>query len=180
MKMNIVLPLRGVQVALSLVVIGLSGYVVSWYRNIHTSSPAQINFLIFAALWSIFSVVYLEVVTKFFPKGALHPPLRNKLQSVLTRYVASHPYVPVAVEFTNVTFFFSGFVALGVFLSKLDWCRGAVCSSAQADTAFAAFLFIIWGVTIFYAGKEFMKAGFRRAVTAKMNGALPPMKEADA
>lgn len=79
-----------------------------------------------------------------------------------------------------MTFFFSGFVALGVFLSKLDWCRGTVCSSAQADTAFAAFLFITWGVTIFFAGKEVMKTGFRRAVTSKMNGALPPMKEADA
>jgi hypothetical protein len=78
MKMNIVLPLRAVQVVLSLVVIGLSAYVVSWYRNIHTSSPAQINFLIFAALWSIFSVVYLEVVTKFFPKGMPHPCLPNQ------------------------------------------------------------------------------------------------------
>lgn len=74
MKMNLILPIRAVQVVLSLVVIGLSAYVVSWYRNINTMAPAQISFLIFAALWSILSVVYLEVVTKFFPKGMLQPP----------------------------------------------------------------------------------------------------------
>lgn len=79
-------------------------------------------------------------------------------------------------------FFFSGFIALGVFLSQLLFCRGAVCSSAQASTVFSAFLFVLWGCTLMLECKKVLKAGFlrRQAATTKMNGGLPPMsKEAD-
>jgi hypothetical protein len=149
--------------------------VANWYNvDTLTASPSPINFLIFASLWSIISVVYLEVVTKFFPRG-MFTPLSNQ-ETHSNTYPAAHPYAALAFEFTNVTFFFSGFIALGVFLSQLLFCRGTVCAAAQADTAFSAFLFCTWGVTIFFAARDIMKAGFRKPIAAKMNGGLP-MKE---
>ncbi|KAB5585979.1 membrane-associating domain-containing protein [Coniochaeta sp. 2T2.1] len=149
MAFGLVLPLRIVQVVLSLVVLGLSGYVANWYNvDTLTSSPTQINFLIFAGLWSIVSVGYLELVTKFFPR-------------------ASHPWAALAFEVSNTLFFFAGFIALGHFLSILLFCRGTVCAAAQADTAFAAFLFCTWGVTVFLAARDVFKTGFpRRSATA--------------
>lgn len=144
MGFGLVLPLRIVQVVLSLVVLGLSGYVANWYNvDTLTQSPTQINFLIFAALWSIVSVIYLEVVTKFFPRAA-------------------HPWAALAFEGTNVLFFFAGFIALGVFLSQLLFCRGTVCAAAQADTAFSAFLFCTWGATVGLAARDMFKGGFRK------------------
>ena len=60
---------------------------------------------------------------------------------------------------SNTLFFFAGFIALGHFLSILLFCRGTVCAAAQADTAFAAFLFCTWGVTVFFAARDMFKAG---------------------
>lgn len=61
---------------------------------------------------------------------------------------------------TNVLFYFAGFVALAVFLSKLLFCRGAVCGSARAATAFGAFEFVLWGVTAAFTVKDAVKGGF--------------------
>lgn len=57
-------------------------------------------------------------------------------------------------------FYFAGFVALAVFLSKLLFCRGAVCGSARAATAFSAFEFILWAATSFFTIKDATKGGF--------------------
>lgn len=44
--------------------------VVNWYNmDMRMSSPSQINFLIFASIFSIISLVYLEIVPKFAPRG---------------------------------------------------------------------------------------------------------------
>ncbi len=66
---------------------------------------------------------------------------------------------------------FAGFIALGVFLSKLLFCRGTVCGAAQADTVFSAFLFATWGASAALMAKDVLKSGFRRpspAVSAQM------------
>ena len=111
MGFGLVLPLRIVQVVLSLVVLGLSGYgtlslpwspvegkisrcgrwwtnrnaVAHWYNvDTLTASPTQINFLIFAGIWSILSVGYLELVTRFFPRGKLLASLSSSSVSIRT------------------------------------------------------------------------------------------------
>ena len=62
--------LRIAQATFALVVLGLSGYVANWYNvDTVTSSPSQINFLIFASLWSMISIAYLEVVPRFAARG---------------------------------------------------------------------------------------------------------------
>jgi len=55
--------------------------VAHWYNaDTLTASPSQINFLIFVPLFSFLSVVYLEVVPRFMPKGkSLLPSSKHKL-----------------------------------------------------------------------------------------------------
>lgn len=87
MAFGLLLPLRIAQFVFAVVVVGLSSYgmkelmhkrdvitdepaVAHWYNaDTLTASPSQINFLIFVPLFSFISVVYLEVVPRFVPKG---------------------------------------------------------------------------------------------------------------
>ncbi|KAK2003098.1 hypothetical protein LX36DRAFT_165861 [Colletotrichum falcatum] len=154
--MGLIFPLRIVQGVLSLVILALSAYVANWYNvDTMTSSPSQINFLVFVPLFSFISIAYLEVVPKFAPR-------------------ASHPWAAVGFEALNVLFYFSGFVALAVFLSKLLFCRGAVCGAARADTVFAAFQFVLWSGTTLLMFKDVFKTGFRKPTAG---GPPPQMKE---
>lgn len=61
---------------------------------------------------------------------------------------------------TNVIFYFSGFIALGVFLSHLLFCRGAVCGSARAATVFGSFEFCLWAATAALTIKDAAQGGF--------------------
>jgi hypothetical protein len=60
-------------------------------------------------------------------------------------------------------FYFAGFIALSVFLSKLRFCRGSVCSAARADAVFAALSFVVWNLTAMLFGMALFKGGFRAA-----------------
>lgn len=100
-------------------------------------------------------------------------------------FIVSHPYAAVSLEFTNVLFYFSGFIALAVFISNLLFCRGSVCGAARADVAFGAFEFCLWGASAVLNGREIFKGGFRRPGGLKMGGSSssapqsgPQMKEA--
>lgn len=158
MKLNL-LPVRIIQGLFSVLVIALSGYVAHWYNvDTLTASPSQINFLMFAGIWSLISIIFLEGVVRFFPK-------------------ANHPFVAIGIEASNVLFFFSGFIALAVFLSKLLFCRGGVCAAARADVAFAATLFVGWAASFVIVGLMTLRSGgFRKASSAPSAAtmAMPP------
>ena len=111
----------------------------------------------------------------------LFPGLSRRARTALERPranspsdAASHPWVSFGMELTNVLFWFAGFVALGVFLSRLLFCRGTVCAAAQADTVFSALLFATWGSTVALVAKDVFKSGFPRRAAPAM---APPMKE---
>ncbi|KAJ9141894.1 hypothetical protein NKR23_g7543 [Pleurostoma richardsiae] len=158
MGFGLVLPLRIVQGVFAVIVLGLSGYVANWYNvDTLTSSPSQINFLVFTPVFSILSIAYLELAPRFLPRF-------------------THPWATIALETTNVMFYFAGFVALAVFLSRLLFCRGMVCSAARADTAFASFSFALWAVTAGLKFRDLIKGGGFRKPAATMSG--PQMKEA--
>lgn len=72
----------------------------------------------------------------------------------------SHPWAVLALEVTNVLFYFAGFVALAVFLTHLLFCRGAVCGSARAATVFSSFNFVLWTATAALTIKDALKGGF--------------------
>ncbi|KAI1844155.1 hypothetical protein JX265_002928 [Neoarthrinium moseri] len=160
MASPIVLGLRAAQLVMAFVILGLSAYVANWYNvDTLTSSPSQINWLLFCSLFTIISIAYIELAPRFMPKVA-------------------HPMAFVGLELANVLFYFAGFIALSVFISKLLFCRGSVCGSARADVAFGAFEFLVWGVTSFFAVRDNLKGGFnfrRNRGQAPLAG--PQMKE---
>ncbi|KAL1861608.1 hypothetical protein Daus18300_008724 [Diaporthe australafricana] len=142
MGFPLMLALRAVQGLFAVVILGLSAYVANWYNvDTLTSSPSQVNFLVFVPLFSLISIAYLEAVPKFMPKF-------------------SHPWAVLALEVTNVLFYFAGFVALAVFLTHLLFCRGAVCGSARAATVFSSFNFALWSATAALTIKDALKGGF--------------------
>jgi hypothetical protein len=89
---------------------------------------------------------------------------------------ASHPFAHLAFEVLNLLFYFAGFVALAVFLSKLLFCRGSVCAAARADAVFAAFSWILWTGTTTILALEIFKGGVSGMRTDKQ--AKMAMKEA--
>ncbi|KAK1772574.1 hypothetical protein QBC33DRAFT_510425 [Phialemonium atrogriseum] len=149
MGFGIVPALRIGQAVLAVFGLAMSCYVANWYNvDISAASPSQVNFLIFASIWSLISLAVLEIVPRFAPR-------------------ASHPYSALAFEFTNVIFWFAGFIAIAVFLSRLLFCRNAVCGVAQADAVISAFQFVIWGVSIFFMAKDVFKGGLRRPAAGR-------------
>ncbi|KAI1799261.1 marvel domain-containing protein [Daldinia bambusicola] len=132
----ITLGLRAAQLVFGIILLGLTGYVANWYNvDTLTTSPSQINLLLFASLFTILSVFYLELVQRFVPK-------------------ISHPLAALGVIALNAILHFAGFVALAVFMSRLLFCRGSVCGSARASIAFGAIEFLLWTVSGVFAGKE--------------------------
>ncbi len=75
-------------------------------------------------------------------------------------------------------------MSLAVFLQSLLFCRGDVCHAAQADVAFGAASFLVWGASAVLTVVEVLKvrrqggggAGGRHVGT----GAVLGMKEAAA
>ncbi|KAK4222413.1 membrane-associating domain-containing protein [Podospora fimiseda] len=125
---TILLILRIFQSLFAVLVLALSSFVAHWYNTTTVvSSPSQINFLIFIAIFSILSVTSLVILPRVFSNRAV-----------------ANPYILLGIEIKNVLFWFAGWVALAVFLSRLLFCRGSVCHAAQADVAFAAMAWICW------------------------------------
>lgn len=80
----------------------------------------------------------------------------------------------VAIELLNVLFYFAGFIALAVFISKLLFCRGSVCGSARADVAFGFFEFALWIGSGFFAVRDLMKTGFSLGRGGRGSSSAPP------
>lgn len=104
----------------------LSLIVVNWYTmDTRTASPTQVNFLVAVPVISLLSLGYNEGVSRFAPRA----------------YLA---YVAIGIDALNALLYFGGFIALAVFLNGLLFCRGNVCGSARAATAFSALSFGAW------------------------------------
>jgi hypothetical protein len=164
---NLTVLLRVIQGVFALVVLALSSFgkhpsptpclniittntnlsVVQWYNATTVlSSPSELNFLIFAALWSLLSLLSIELLPRFFPRGTSSPPPLVIVSPPQPPYIRLPTPVPkthltLPIELANALFYISGFLALCVFLSRLLFCRGPPCHAAQADAAFASFSF---------------------------------------
>ncbi|CAA9963624.1 hypothetical protein P3342_010055 [Pyrenophora teres f. teres] len=136
MIMNWVHGVRAVQTVLSVAVLGLMAYVSSWWASHwRQSSPMEINYLIFAPAWSILALIPIIATST------------NKY-----KHLAEQPSVKWAVlglEGLTMLFWFSGFVALGVFLSGRI-CFGMVCDVARASTVISAVNWLAWAVTFVF------------------------------
>lgn len=151
---KILLPVRATQALFSIIILGLAGYVANWYNMETTaSSPSQINFLVFVPVMTVLSLGYIEGVGRFMPR-------------------LFNPYIAMGLEALNALFYFAGFIALAVFLNTLVFCRGTVCGSARAATAFGAFNWLLFTVSCGLAAKETVfKSGFGGGLGGLRRGA---------
>lgn len=104
------------------------------------SPPSSFNFLLFAPSFSIISVLYLELCPRYATW-------------------ATHPFLSLAVEATNTIFYFGGFIAVAILLSRLVFCEGTVCAVARATSILAAAEFVSWIVTTMMQAKDIFKNG---------------------
>ncbi|KAL5611941.1 hypothetical protein BROUX41_000492 [Berkeleyomyces rouxiae] len=127
--------LRGLQAVIALTVLILA-MIVSRFYNTQTdfSAPSQVNFLIFVPLFSFISLVYLVVIPKIAPR-------------------ASHPFAAFVVEGLNALFYFSGFIALAVFISRLSFCVGSICTTARMAAVGGGIEFGLWTASTIAASR---------------------------
>ena len=102
------------------------------------SEPSSIAFILFASIFSVLSILYLE----------LGPRVASKL---------ARPMACLVVEGINTIFYFAGFIAFAVFLSGLKVCTGRVCNASQADSAIAAVAFCAWAASTIITAKALIK-----------------------
>lgn len=120
--------------------VNLAVVVLNWFLLRSTMpSPSSFNFLTFAPAFSILSILYLELAPQYTPQAA-------------------HPFALLAVEATNAIFYFAGFIALAIFLSKLVFCNGAVCEVGRATSVVAAAEFASWIATTILRAKSIFKS----------------------
>lgn len=101
-----------------------------WFGYYHASSPSQVNFLIFCAVWSILALIYLIIVPWRFSGSVAH-----------------HKFAILTAEALTMVFWFAGFIALAVFMTGRV-CYGSVCSTAKAAIVFAAFSWYFYPIIL--------------------------------
>lgn len=117
--------------------------VINWYLiRSSVAPPSSFTFLTFAPIFSLLSLLYLQLSPRYFP-------------------LYTNPWVSLAIEFLNTVFYFAGFIALAVFLSKLLFCNGTVCAVGRATSIVAAAEFSCWIATLMMEAKTIFKAGLR-------------------
>lgn len=116
-----------------------------WTTHWRQSSPSEVNFLIFTPAWSLLALIPLLLI-----------PLRfsHLLNTPAGRYGL------FALESLTMLYWFTGFVALSVFLSDRI-CFGMVCDIARASAGVSAFSWLAWAASFVGGIFEWMKT--RRA-----------------
>ncbi|KAM0713770.1 hypothetical protein Q7P37_010732 [Cladosporium fusiforme] len=146
-----ILSLRAVQAVLTILILGLTGYVANWWGTYWNSgAPSSVAFLVFCSVITLLALVYLILVPMRWGESKLN-----------------HAGVIAGVEGLIMLFWFAGFIALAVFLSDRV-CFGHVCSAAKAAAAFAAFQWLAFVAT------------FALAVLYVMRGRSGGIRSADA
>lgn len=137
MAINFTLPLRIAQIILAIIILGLTAYgtspfpppettptntstVAHWWGGYwHQASASEINFLVFASVWSLLALIFLLAAPTAFP-------------------AAAHKFAILGADALTMLFWFAGFIAAAVFLTDRV-CAGRVCDTLKAATVFAAF-----------------------------------------
>ncbi|KAF1350609.1 hypothetical protein EJ07DRAFT_159534 [Lizonia empirigonia] len=126
----IVLGLRGVQVIFSIIVLGLTAYIVDLYTNPWGSwSPHSLNFMLFTSVWTLLAVAYLVLAPTRFPRAA-------------------HKFAIAGVEFLTMLFWFAAFIAVAVLWNEIEWDgHGTFHNCGVAAIVFGAFLWLTFLAT---------------------------------
>ncbi|KAH7409743.1 membrane-associating domain-containing protein [Cadophora sp. MPI-SDFR-AT-0126] len=142
----LILPIRAIQAVFSIIVLGTLAYAAdrSW------DSPSEINFLIFASVWTLLALGYLILAPMKFPQFA-------------------HKFAILGVEAVTMIFWFAGFIALADLLDDARCGSRAgrsdkVCRSAIAGCVFAAFEWVLFAITTAVSGLHAWKNKNERIV----------------
>lgn len=124
MAFDFVLPLRGVQAVFSIIVLGLTAYVVDAFTNPWGSwSPDSVSFMLFTSIWTLLAVAYLVLAPTRFP-------------------AAAHKFAIAGVEAVTMIFWFAAWVAVAALWGDIRCgSRGGICGAGTAAIVFGA---IIW------------------------------------
>ncbi|KAF2788539.1 hypothetical protein K505DRAFT_328861 [Melanomma pulvis-pyrius CBS 109.77] len=134
MALDFVLPLRAVQAVFSIIVLGLTAYIVDastspWY----SWSPDSVNFLLFCSVWTLLAVAYLVLAPSRFP-------------------AAAHKFAIIGVEALTMLFWFAGWVAVAALWGDLSCgSHGGVCGAGTAAIVFGAFIWLTFVATTIVA-----------------------------
>lgn len=120
-----ILPLRAVQALFSIIVLGLTAYIIDAYRGpVGGWSPDSVDFMLFCSIWTLLVVAYLVLAPSRFP-------------------AAAHKYAIIAVEAVTMIFWFAAWVAVASWWGDVWHASGShhpVWSSGVAAIIFSAFI----------------------------------------
>ena len=129
-----VLPLRAVQAVFSLIVLGLTAYIVDAYNGPYGSwSPHSVNFMLFTSVWTLLAVAYLVLTPTRYPRAA-------------------HIFAIAGVEALTMLFWFAAWIAVAALWG--DWWvgwHGGVWGAGVAAIVFGAFIWLAFVVTTIIA-----------------------------
>ncbi|KAF1937586.1 hypothetical protein EJ02DRAFT_458591 [Clathrospora elynae] len=144
-----ILGLRGVQVVFSIVVLGLTAYLVDAY----ILTPASVSFMLFSSIWTLIAVAYLVLAPTRFPRAA-------------------HKFAIGAVEFLTMLFWFAAFVAVASRWGNQWWAgrHGTFYSCGVAAIVFSAFLWLTFVATTVLAALHIRRTPKNDTVAPVMTG----------
>ncbi|KAF2257819.1 hypothetical protein CC78DRAFT_549618 [Lojkania enalia] len=124
------LPIRIAQAVLSIIILGLTAYIIDTFSTPFGSfSPDSVDFMLFTSLWTLLAVGYLVFV-------AMMP---DRIP------VIAHKYAVAAVEAVTMIFWFAAWVAVAAKWGDINWPDGyehpAWWSSGVAAIVFGC---IVW------------------------------------
>lgn len=150
MAMDLILPLRAIQLLFNIIVLGLIGYVVEMYAD----SPSQVSFILFTSIWTFIALAYLTLAPLYLTKLA-------------------HGFALLAIEILTMLFWFAGFIALAVYTADhCPWWSKRVCGTMKAAAAFAAFEWLLWTATTVLLALKVFRSG--ASSTTKPGAAAGP------
>lgn len=127
-----ILPLRAVQAVLSIIVLGLTAYIInqSWWGW----SPDSVDFMLFTSIWTLLAIAYLILAPARFP-------------------AAAHKYAICGVEALTMIFWFAAWVAVAALWGDVHCgSNGGPCGAGTAAIVFGAILWLTFlGTTIMAA-----------------------------
>ncbi|ROV94275.1 hypothetical protein VMCG_08630 [Cytospora schulzeri] len=135
-----------VAAVLSLVELGLTAYLVSVYNGTYYSgfyynlnaSPDRVNFMLFNAVWSLVILAYIGLTPLYLPK-------------------LFHRQAALVLTAITMIFWFSGAVALAVWVG-IPYCYGNdFCQTLQAAVAFGFFIWAIFLVLTVLDAMDYTK-----------------------
>ncbi|KAL8991608.1 MAG: hypothetical protein Q9177_000011 [Variospora cf. flavescens] len=139
------LVLRGLQLLFAIILLGMTGYLVSnttgRYYGYHFSSPSQVAFMLFNAVWTLFPALpYLALGPRFLPSS-----FNNKV-------------IHLTLDALTAIFWFAGFIALAAWYGDHDYCLGRACGVIVATCVFGAFEWLLFTATTVLNGIDFNRS----------------------